>query len=433
MLAWLGFAMVAAFMTLILTGRLSALIALILVPVFFGLVSGQAAGLGGMILDGLRNLAPTGIMLLFAILYFGIMIDAGLFEPLVKAIVRLGKGDPYKIVLATAGMALLVSLDGDGSSMYLIVVGAMLPLYRRLKMNPLILTALLMQASHVMNVLPWGGPTARAASALNLSIDEVFLPLLFPMALTIGWVLVSAYFFGKQERARLGKTPKIGDRDEDDYAESENPISQRHRKLFPVNLLLTVALMVGLTKHVLPLPVLFMIGFAVAIAVNYPKQADQQEKVKALAGSALPVAVMVFAAGVFTGVLSGTKMVDAMAQSVVSWIPASLGPFFGVIVAGLSLPFTFFMSNDAFYFGILPILSKAAGAYGFTPAQIGAASIVGQQVHLLSPLVPSTYLLVGLVKVDFGTHQRFTLPWALGSALVLLLGLLLTGAVPLMK
>ena len=28
----------------------------------------------------ISNLAPTGVMLMFAILYFGIMIDAGLFE-----------------------------------------------------------------------------------------------------------------------------------------------------------------------------------------------------------------------------------------------------------------------------------------------------------------------------------------------------------------
>lgn len=427
--------MVLTFMVLIMTGRVSALIALILVPILYGVTAGFSGTLGPMMLDGLKNLAPTGIMLLFAIMYFGIMIDAGLFEPLVQRILKWVKGDPFKVILATAGIALLVSLDGDGSSMYLIVVGAMLTLYRRLKINPLILTGILMQSSHVMNVLPWGGPTARAASSLGVPINDIFLPLLLPMCFTIGWVLLMAYYFGRRERARLGVMMSWGKGEEsDDYAESEKPkISARHRKLLPVNLGLTVALMISLVSNVLPLSILFMIGFSVAMLVNYPKPRDQQETLRRLAGNALPVAAMVFAAGVFTGVLSGTKMVDAMAQSVVAILPDQMGHFMGVVIALLSIPFTFFMSNDAFYFGVLPILAKVAVGFGYSTAQVGSASIVGQQIHLLSPLVPSTYLLVGLAKVDFAQHQRFTFPWAVGSAAILLLSLLLTGAVPLVR
>ena len=56
--------------------------------------------------------------------------------------------------------------------------------------------------------------------------------------------------------------------------------------------------------------------------------------------------------------------------------------------------------------------------------------MVGQPVHLLSPLVPSTYLLVGLVGVEFDEHQRFTLKWALGSVAVLLVIALATAVIP---
>jgi citrate-Mg2+:H+ or citrate-Ca2+:H+ symporter, CitMHS family len=57
--------------------------------------------------------------------------------------------------------------------------------------------------------------------------------------------------------------------------------------------------------------------------------------------------------------------------------------------------------------------------------------LVGQQIHLLSPLVPSTYLLVGMVGIELGEHQKFTLPWALGSCLVFLMAALTVGAFPL--
>ena len=102
-----------------------------------------------------------------------------------------------------------------------------------------------------------------------------------------------------------------------------------------------------------------------------------------------------------------------------------------VITALVSMPFTFFISNDAFYFGVLPVLAEAAGHYGIAPVEIARASIVGQPVHLLSPLVPSTYLLVGLAKVEFGDHQRFTLKWAVVTCLAMLVTALLLGVFPL--
>lgn len=174
MLTLLAFAMVATFMFLIMTKRLSALIALILVPIAFALIGGFAAGLGPMMLDGIRTLAPTGVMLMFAILYFAIMIDSGLFDPAVRKILRLVKGDPLKVSLGTAALAMIVSLDGDGSTTYMICVAAVLPLYSRLGMSPLVMACLIMLSSGVLNMTPWGGPTARAASALHVDPADIF-------------------------------------------------------------------------------------------------------------------------------------------------------------------------------------------------------------------------------------------------------------------
>lgn len=102
MLTILGFSMVVCFMYLIMTKRMSALIALILIPTIFALIGGFYAGLGAMMLDGVKKLAPTGVMLTFSILYFGLMIDAGLFDPLVRFILRMVRGDPLKVLVGTA-------------------------------------------------------------------------------------------------------------------------------------------------------------------------------------------------------------------------------------------------------------------------------------------------------------------------------------------
>lgn len=106
-----------------------------------------------------------------------------------------------------------------------------------------------------------------------------------------------------------------------------------------------------------------------------------------------------------------------------------MGPHLPLITAIVSMPFTFFMSNDAFYFGVLPIIAEAASAYGIDAAEIGRASLLGQPVHLLSPLVPSTYLLVGMAGVSFGDHQKFTIKWAVGTTIVMTIAALLIGII----
>ncbi len=440
MLTVLGFGMVLTFMYLIMSKRLSPLVALITVPIVFALIGGFADGLDEMMLDGIRKIAPTGVMLMFAILYFGVMIDAGLFDPLVRVILRVVKGDPLKIVVGTAVLAMLISLDGDGSTTYMITVSAMLPLYRRLGMNALSMTCVTILAGGVMNLTPWGGPTARAATALHVDPADVFVPLIPTMVLACVGILALAWHLGLKERRRLGVVNLPGEHnwmdasvadDGDALPTVEDVDDAKRPRLLWVNFTLTLLLMAALVVGLLPMPVLFMAGFAVALLINYPNLADQRRRVVNHAGNVLSVVSLIFAAGIFTGILSNTGMVEAMSRSFLAVIPEAWGPYLATITALASMPFTFFMSNDAFYFGVLPILSEAAGNYGITPVEMARASLAGQPVHLLSPLVPSTYLLVGLAKVDFADHQRFTLKWAVLVSLLLMGGSLVLALYPL--
>jgi len=423
-----GFLMVAVFTALIMSGRLAPAPALILTPLAFGLLAGHGTDMGPMAVEGLREVAPTGVMLLFAILTFSILTGAGLFDPLVRAIVRRAGGDPLKVSLGASALAAVISLDGDGSTTYLITCAAMLPLWRRLGMNPLHLACLLMLVSGVMNLSPWGGPTGRAAAALQLDVSAVFLPLLPAMAAGLAAVFGLATVLGVSERRRLG----VLDLPEAE-AEPEAEGTRAPHLRQGLNLLILAALMAGLIApafgvKTLPLPVLMMTAFALALTLNHPRPADQAAQVAAHAPAALSVASLIFAAGVLTGVLKGTGMGDAMSSALVAAIPEALGPHLAPAVAAASLPGTFFLSNDAFYFGMLPVLAEAGAAHGIAPADMARAALMGQPFHLLSPLVPSTWLLVGLIRVEMGAHQKFTALPAAGVCLVLALAAMATGA-----
>jgi len=430
MLTFLGFAMVSTFMYLIMSKRLSALIALIIIPILFALIGGFANQIGPMMLEGISKLAPTGVMLMFAILYFAIMIDSGLFDPPVRLILKLVKGDPLKVAVGTVALALIVSLDGDGSTTYMICVGAMLPLYSRLKMSPTIMAGLIIMAGGIMNMTPWGGPTARAASALHVDPSDVFVPMIPGMIVGALALFGVAYLYGLRERKRLGVLHLPDDHvTQDDISVSQFPEARRPKLLW-INAILTVVLMTTLIAGLLPMPVLFMIAFSIAMIINYPCLQQQKERIAAHAGNVLAVVGLIFAAGIFTGILSGTGMVEAMSKSLLAVIPDAFGPYLAVITALVSMPFTFFMSNDAFYYGILPVLNQAASSYGISAVEMARASIVGQPVHLLSPLVPSTYLLIGLAKIEVGDLPRFTLNWAGRVCMVILAAALLLGVFP---
>ena len=432
MLTILAYTMIVVFMALIMTKRLSAMVALILVPIVFGLIGGFGMGLGPMMLDGIKKLAPTGVMLMFAILYFGIMIDAGLFDPVVKLVLRLVGGSPTKIVVGTFLLAAGVSLDGDGSTTYMITCAAMLPLYQRLGMNRLVLACVVMMAGQLMNILPWGGPTARAVSALGVEMGQVFVPMIAPMVVTGAWCTFVAFILGRREARRLGAI-RLDDTQGSSQSIAEvtggDPTLARPRLLW-VNAVLTLALMVLLVMDMFPLQVLFMVASAIGLMINYPRLQQQKERLEAHAVNIVPVVSLIFAAGIFVGILSGTKMVDAIATSVIAMVPDWMGPYMAVVTAVLSIPFTFFISNDAFYFGILPILSQAAGHYGISPVEMAQASIIGQPVHMTSPLVPAMLLLISLARVQMADHHKKVIWRAVVCSMVMLATALVLGVIP---
>lgn len=493
MLVLLGFAMIAVFMVLIMTKKLTPVLALIIVPTVFGLFAGAGLGIGPMVLDSMKSMTSTAALLMFAIIYFGLMIDVGLFDPLVRFILRKLGNDPAKVVLGTAILAAAVSLDGDGSTTFILTTAAMLPVYLRLKMSPVVLTCVAGLANGTMNILPWGGPTARAASALKISVSDVFVPMIPSLVAGLVVVFVFAWLLGLQERNRLrtvapeiwaegaefdggaaagstgdtgtggdGGTGRFGfarkasgpvgagapaaggtgvavlERPEDlvddrDSAMADTALDPNRAtlrpKLFWFNLGLTVAVMVTLVANIIPLPFVFMVGAAIALLVNFPKVKDQSAQLIAHAPSIVAVVSMVMAAAVLTGVLNGTGMVKAMSEWLVQIIPADMGPFMAVITGVLSIPMTFFMSNDAFYFGVLPVLSETAAHYGVGAADMARASITGQPFHLQSPLVPAILLLVSLAKVELGDHHKKVL-WRTAVISLVMLGVgVLTGAI----
>ncbi len=426
MLAFLGLFTILLLLFLVITKKASPVIALILIPVVTGVLAGKTTELPGMISEGLQAIAPTGVMFVFAILFFGILLDAGTFQPIIDRLLKIAGNDPIKIALATAVLAMLVHLDGSGAVTFLVVIPALAPIYDQLGMKRITLACIVALSAGTMNMVPWGGPTIRAATALNVSVTELFNPMVIPLLTGLATVFGIAFFLGKREKKQLQL------QSETLLSEESAEMNPLHRpKLFWINVLLILVAITSIILSWAPPYVVFMVAFAVALLINFPKVDEQKKRIDAHAKEAMLMASILFAAGCFTGILKGSGMMKAMAGTVQTILPEKLGRQLPLLTGLVAMPASMLFDPDSFYFGILPLLSSTATNFGASALEVGQAAILGQMTtgFPISPLTGSTFLLVGLAGVELGDHQKKTIPLAFLVTLVMLLVSVLLGVI----
>ncbi|MCE4054088.1 CitMHS family transporter [Pseudomonas sp. Au-Pse12] len=429
MLATLGVITILCLLVSVMSKRLSPLVALIALPIIAALVGGFGLQTSAFIVTGIKNVAPVVGMFVFAILFFGIMTDAGMLDPIIDRILRSVGTRPTRIVVGTALLALLVHLDGSGAVTFLVTVPAMLPLYTRLGIDRRILACVAAMAAGV-NFLPWTGPVLRSSAALHVPVADLFQPLIPVQIVGLLFVFASAWWLGRREERRLGLGPGgaagtgIPSRVLSDAEEA-----LRRPGRFWINLLLTVLVMLVMIAGWVDPVVMFMVGTVLALCINYPDVEAQRARIDAHAKTALTMASILLAAGVFTGIMQGSGMLKAIAEVAVAQIPAGHGKLIPTVVGLMSMPLSMLFDPDSYYFGVMPVIAEVGKALGVDPLQVAQASLLG--VHTtgfpVSPLTPATFLLVGLCKIELADHQRFTIPFLFAASVLMTLTALLLG------
>jgi len=422
MLALLGLLTIVVMLAAIMTKRLSPMVALIAIPIVAALIGGFGFGVNKFIVGGIKGIAPIVGMFVFAILFFGILKDAGMLDPIIDRVLKVVGMRPSRIVLGSAILAAIVHLDGSGAVTFLVTIPALLPLYERLDMDKRILACVVAGAAGVANALPWGGPTLRASAALHIPITELYLPLVPVQIAGLLFVFTGAWLLGRREERRLGLTGSVADSG-GQIAHHEQELSSAEKALrrpgnFAINVILVlIVLGTMITGKVDPV-VCFMAGTVIALLINYPVVKMQRERVDAHAKAALLMASILLAAGVFTGIMKDTGMLTAMAKFVAANIPVAMAEHIPFVVGLVSMPLSLLFDPDSFYFGILPVLAEAGNTLGVAPVQMAQAALLGQMTtgFPVSPLTPATFLLVGLVGIELGDHQKFTIPFLFATS-----------------
>lgn len=427
MLPLLGLITIFALLAAILSKRVSPLVALVAFPVAASLIAGFGLETGRFMLSGIEGISGVIGMFVFAILFFGIMTDARMLEPLIEWLLRRIGSRPSRIVPGTALLALLVHLDGSGAVVFLVTVPALLPLYQRVGIDRRILACVVSLAAGV-NFLPWTGPTMRASAALHIPVSSIFLPMIGVQAVGLAFVFFAALWLGMREERRLGRTTAP------QHEADIQPPPQRKKlpRHFYLNLAITAIVLGVMVSGKVNPAIMFMLGMIVALTLNFPNPKDQQDRLTAHAPAAILMASILLAAGAFTGIMKNTGMLNAMAAAAVHQLPQHGARFIPLLLGIISMPLSLLFDPDSFYFGVLPIVASAAGAFGIAPVTVAQAALLG--VHTtgfpVSPLTPSTFLVVGLSEISLAQHQRFTIPFLFAASLLMTLAAVVFRIIP---
>lgn len=425
---------------LLISNKITPIVALVLVPIVAAFVAGFSfAEIGDFFNSGVESVISVVIMFIFAILFFGIMQDVGLFDPLINKMIAISKGNIIAVAVGTVVIAAVAQLDGSGASTFLITIPALLPLYKRLKMNPYLLLLLVGTSASIMNMLPWAGPLGRTAAVLGMDVTELWRPLIKVQVIGLILLITLAVLLAMREKRLIARR---GDFNREIYEEadpldvtaqdekSQKAAALRRPKLLWANTLLALAVIGVLVWGVIPAGLAFMIGVSIALPLNYPDMKDQMDRIKDHAPNALLMAAIILAAGSFLGILEGTLMLDSIANDLVTILPAFVIPYLHLIIGFFGVPFDLLLSTDAYYFALFPIVEQVVTGAGVSSLSAAYAMIIGNIIGtFVSPFSPALWLALGLAGLEMGRHIRYSLPIMWGFSIVLLAVSVLMGVV----
>lgn len=440
MLSIIGLLTIVVIVGLLISNKVTPIAALVLVPIVAAFTAGFSFGeIGEFFNSGIDSVISVVIMFIFAILFFGIMQDVGLFDPLINKMIAVSKGNIIAVAVGTVLIAAVAQLDGSGASTFLITIPALLPLYKRLKMNPYLLLLLVGTSASIMNMLPWAGPLGRTAAVLGMDVTELWRPLIKVQIIGMVLLVGLAVLLAIREKRLIAKR---GDFNEEIYKDAQpvdaakneeaakKAAALRRPKLLWINTVLALAVIGVLVWGIIPAGFAFMIGVSIALPLNYPNMKDQMDRIKDHAPNALLMAAIILAAGSFLGILNGTLMLDSIATDLVTILPAFIIPYLHLIIGFFGVPFDLLLSTDAYYFALFPIVEQVVTGFGVSSLSAAYAMIIGNIIGtFVSPFSPALWLALGLAGLEMGRHIRYSLPIMWAFSIVLLIISILIGVV----
>lgn len=411
-----GFIIIAGIIILLLKSKMSPLVVMTVLPVCGALFLGyRPMEVAGFMEEGIRTTVNNGILFIFSVVYFGVLADTGLFHVLVELLVKFAGNRVIAITIATTLIATIACTDGATVTAVLITIPALNPIYKRMNLDRRILLCLTGTCMSVMNLLPWSGPVARAATVLEMDLNQLWHRLIPVQLVGLAVNLILAVLLGimaiKQGAGYLAGKEERGNRSQDEERDKAPDRELQRPRLLRFDLILTLTLVIILAAGVVPSYLAFLTALCILLAVNYPGMELQNRLIRRHAPDALLISATLYASGIMVGVFNGTGILAEMAAILVRVIPASMGQYIHVIFGLLALPIGMSVGTDAYFYGIMPLAIRLGESYGVPAVSTACAMLIGRCLTpMVCPLTPAVYLGLSMAETELKEHLKFSIP-----------------------
>lgn len=419
-LGFLGLLMIVIIVWALIQSKTNPVPIFVIVPIIAAVIAGFGPeDIFKFIQTGVSKTWSTAVLFIFSIVYFSLMSDVGLFDPMVNYLAKKAGNNIMLVTIATAMIAVIGHLDGALASTLLITIPAMLPIYKKLHIRPVVLVCIIGAAMSIMNLVPWGGPVARTGVVLNADVNALWQELIPLQGVGLVILLVFATYMGMVEKRRgagLNPTGEAALLDSSIVPADSNTTTadieaMKRPKLLWFNGILTLIVILLLCFTKIPLYGAFMFGLAIALIVNFPGAKAQAKAIKMHADTALTMPMILLASGVFLGVLSGTKMMDNMASMLIALVPDFLGPHLQTVFGIFGVPIGMLLGTDSYFFGLVPLAISVGQKFGVNPQDMAMAMLISKNYGVLvTPHAATTFLACGLAGIEIKDMLKFCAP-----------------------
>ena len=437
MLSAIGFIMVIVMVALIIWGKVALPPILILLSTVVAIILGVSGVLGEVmgpleILTSLRGYVDTGansvlstvVLFTFAIVYFNILSDAGMFDVIVGAVIKRMGNSVTAILLMTCFLVFISHLDGSGATTMLITIPTMLPLYKKMNVSPIILLGYVGLWSGVENMLPWTSALARVSASTGVDPYELWNALLPVQVVGFIILIISCFVLGK-----LLKKRGCGMSDEEFLAiksgmgKKGDPVLKVSNTVLYIDMGITVLLVISMLLGWVNTSVAFMLAISFALLLNCRGGAKEMTaQIRKHGSTALNMVMILFSIGMFVGVMTDTGMMDAMTQTLINLVPEAMSSHLTFIIGLVSVPLSMAVGSDSLYMIMAPIFGNMAVAFGGTMLGAAGACVIGACIAAnLCLVAPTPYLALGLAGVEMKDNLKYIFipTWILGIILAI--------------
>ena len=412
MTAALGFIMLAIIVVLLISNKTSIIPVFGIIPVIAAAALGYGlADIQGFMNDGFKSVLNTIILFSFAVMFFSLLSDVGMFDVIVNRVMKYLGNNVLAVLYIACFVTMISHLDGSGATTALVTIPTMLPIFKKMKMRPICIVFVMTLMSGAMNITPWCASMLRITSVTGLDAQELWRYLALVQAFAIvGGLLLMIPIAAVEKRNGAGMT-------DEEFAELKKTLEQPakvsvSKPVLVFDMALTAFMIVGLLLGWFGTAIGFIVAFGLALIVNYPNVKQQSAKIKQYGGPAINMVMTIIAIGVLVGVMNGTGMIEGMTNVILGVLPESLGRHLCFLVSLFIVPINAIIGSDNIYFALTPIMQSIVSTYGVTDMALATSIVVpcalGAGITLIGP---SPYLALGLADCTMGEHLKYSFKW----------------------